>query len=74
MSWFKQAGIVFRPVSPVGWIIAVLALAVYIQIFVLVDSRSHSVSDILCGIFPYSAPTLLLWLWISSRMSGKPGQ
>jgi hypothetical protein len=70
MPWFKQAGVAFRPVSVIGWIVSLLALAFCIQIFVFVDRHSHSVSDTLYGIFPYWAPTFLLWLWIASCTSG----
>jgi len=74
MSWFKQIGLVFRPISIAGWIVSLLAVAFCIQIFVFVDHRSHSVSDTLYSIFPYWVPTLLLWLWIADRTSGNSSQ
>lgn len=69
MPWFKPFGPVFRPVSVAGWIITLLAVAFCVHIFLFVDGRSHSISDIFYGVFPYWVPTFLLWLWIASRTS-----
>ena len=74
MVWFKQFGLFFRPISIGGWIISFLALAFCVQILVFVDNHSHSISDTLYGIFPYWAPTFLLWLWIAGRTSGRSSQ
>jgi hypothetical protein len=70
MRWFKPVGLVFFPVSISGWTISVLAAAFCLHIFLLVDGRSHSVSDTLYGVFPYWVPTFLLWVWIAGRTSG----
>jgi len=67
MRWFKPFGFVFLPVSIPGWMISVLAAAFCLRIFLFVDGRSHSVSDTLYGVFPYWAPTFLLWVWIAGR-------
>jgi hypothetical protein len=69
MLWFKPLGFVFRPVSVPGWLISLAGLAFCVHIFLFLDSRSHSVSDTLYGIFPYWVPTFLLWTWIASRTS-----
>lgn len=69
MVWFKPFGVVFRPVSVAGWSVSLLALAFCVHIFLFVEGKSHSVSDTFYGVFPYWAPTLLLWLWIASRTS-----
>ena len=69
MVWFKPLGFVYRPASIGGWLVSLAALAFCVHIFVFVDSRSHSVSDTLYGIFPYWVPTFLLWTWIASRTS-----
>jgi hypothetical protein len=74
VSWYRQTGVVFRPVSIASYIATLVALAFCLQIFGFVDSRSHSISDSLYGIFPYWAPTFLLWVWIAGRTSGKPSQ
>ena len=69
MRWFRRAGPVFRPISVAGWLLTLFAFSFCVHIFFFVDSRSHSVSDTLYGIFPYWVPTFLLWLWIASRTS-----
>jgi hypothetical protein len=45
--WFKQAGILFIPISFIGWLIALGSLVYTVYVFVDIDSRSHSVSDTL---------------------------
>ena len=60
---FKELGLIYRPSSAIGWIVTAVALAFCVQVFVFVDSRSHSVTDTLYGIFPYVVPTLL-WLYV----------
>ena len=71
MRWFKPMGILFRPVSPVGWLLTLLALAFCAHIFWFVDGHSHSNTDTLYGIFPYWAPTLLGLAWIADRSGGR---
>ena len=56
---FKELGLIYRPSSATGWIVTAAAIAFCVQVFVFVDSRSHSITDTLYGIFPYVAPTLL---------------
>lgn len=72
MRHFKPAGLVFVPVSVFGWAITVLDLAFCAQVFWFIDSRSHSVSDTLYGIFPYWVPALLALAWIADRTGGRP--
>jgi hypothetical protein len=48
--WFRPWGWVHRPVSAPRTLLLLLALAFCIQLFVAVDSHSHSVSDTLYGI------------------------
>ncbi len=71
MQWFKPAGIFFVPASVAGWITTLLAGAFCAQIFVFIDSRSHSVSDTLYGVFPFWVPTLLALAWIADRTGGR---
>jgi hypothetical protein len=73
MRWFKPMGILFRPVSPAGWLLTILAAAFLAQIFWFVDRHSHSNTDTLYGIFPYWAPTLLWVAWIADRTGGRSG-
>jgi hypothetical protein len=47
LPWFKQKGLLFIPVSPVGWLILLAAIFYTVYVFIDIDSRSHSVSDTL---------------------------
>jgi len=47
IKWFKRKGILFLPVSLVGWLIALAAIGYCVFLFIDIDSRSHSVSDTL---------------------------
>jgi len=71
MRWFRPAGILFVPVSVIGWALTLLVVAFCAQVFWFVDGRSHSVSDILYGIFPFWAPALLTLAWIADRTGGR---
>ncbi len=68
-AWFKPWGWIYRPVSWQGILIALLTLAFCVQVFIAVDSRSHSVSDTLYGIFPYIVPALIVLNWVASKAS-----
>jgi hypothetical protein len=70
--WFSRRGWFYLPVSWQAGLILVLALAFCIQVFLAIDSRSHSVSDTLYGIFPYFVCTGFLVEWIASRTHGQP--
>ncbi len=69
MRWFKPVGALFAPVSVLGWLVSGLCLAFCVNIFLWADAHSHSASDTLYGVFPYWAPTFLLWAWIADRTS-----
>jgi hypothetical protein len=71
MLWFRTWGVLYRPVSWQGVIVTLLILAFCVQVFLFVDSRSHSVSDTLYGVFPYIVPSLLLLERIAARTSPK---
>jgi hypothetical protein len=72
MRWFKPAGVLFFPASVPGWVVTAVAFAFCVQVFVFIDTHSHSVSDTLYGIFPFWIPTLLLLAWIADRTGGRP--
>ncbi len=71
MPWFRPAGILFVPASVTGWCATLGAAAFCAQVFLFVDSRSHSVSDTLYGIFPFWAPALLALAWLADRTGGR---
>jgi len=67
--WFKRWGWVYLPVSVGGAVCVLLAFAFAVNVFIVIDRRSHSVSDSLYGIFPFWVPTFLLLQWVAARTS-----
>jgi hypothetical protein len=47
LNWFKQRGIIFTPITWMGWLIALATLIFAGYIAVDIDARQHSVSDFL---------------------------
>jgi len=72
-AWFKEFGLVYFPVSLMGWLLTFLALAFCTHIFLFVDSRSHSLTDTLYGVFPYIVPTLL-GLYVVALRTSRSGE
>ena len=68
-EWFKTWGWVYRPVTWQGWIGTLLTLAFCVQVFVVVDRNSHSVSDTLYDVFPYFVPAFSILGWVASKTS-----
>lgn len=66
-QWFKQIGWFYYPATWQGIIIAIITLIICINIFVIIDIRSHSASDTLYGIFPYFVAIFLLFNWVASK-------
>ena len=56
---FKEMGLFYRPASLTGWAATGLALAFCAHIIFFFASHAHSVTDMLYGMFPFVAPTLL---------------
>jgi len=69
--WFEAWGWIYRPVTWQGFGVSLLALAFCVQVFVVVDRNSHSVSDTLYGIYPFILPTLMLLYWVATKSSDK---
>ncbi len=72
MRWFRPLGPVFAPVSVMGWVVTLAAVAFCVNTFLAIDHRSHSVSDTLYGLYPFWAPTFLAWAWIAERTARAP--
>ncbi len=69
--WFRRFGWVHLPASIPGAIVVVAAAAFCINVFLVIDRHSHSVSDTLYGVFPFFACTFLLVDWIAARTSSR---
>lgn len=67
MIKFREFGWIYAPASFAAWALLIAFVGFAAQVFVAVDSRSHSVSDTLYGIFPYWGVCFLLWNWVASR-------
>ncbi len=65
--WFKRWGWICFPVSIPGVVLALLAVAFCVQVFIAIDRHSHSASDTLYGVFPYVASVFLLLNWVGSQ-------
>lgn len=68
-KWFVRWGWFYRPVSLAGVVVLLLAVAFCIQVFLAIDTRSHSVSDTMYGIFPYFVGVAFLVDWLAGRTS-----
>jgi hypothetical protein len=54
LRWFVRKGILFFPVSIIGWLISAASIAFCVYIFIHIDSHSHSASDTLIN-FAFNA-------------------
>jgi hypothetical protein len=69
-AWFVRSGWLMRPASAAGWLVTLAAAAYAVQVFVAVDTRAHSVSDLLYAVYPHWGVTFLGWDWIARRAGG----
>ena len=53
LPWFKRYGIFFIPTSIIGWIISAGGIVWAVCEFLVIDGRSHSVSDTLINFMFY---------------------
>ena len=53
LPWFKRVGLFFIPVSIIGWIILFCGIAYAVNVFIEIDSVSHSASDTLINFVFY---------------------
>ena len=68
-NFFKKIGWFYLPVSVPGCILALVYLAVNVQLFLAIDRHAHSVSDTLIGFFPYFISLSVFYWWIASHTS-----
>ncbi len=47
LNWFTRKGIIYLPVTAMGWVILAVALGYAVYTFIYIDGRSHSASDTL---------------------------
>ena len=51
LPWFKRNGIIFLPISLMGWLLVLGGISVAVYTFIAIDSKSHSASDTLRPFF-----------------------
>lgn len=68
-SWFKKFGIVYLPISIIGYLFYLLTVLFCVTVFMAIDRNSHSVSDTLYGIFPDFVSAFTVLFWIASNTS-----
>lgn len=68
-AWFTAWRCIHLPQTWQGYLIALLAIIFCGQVFIAVESMSHSLSDTLYGMFPYVVPCFLLYEWIACMSS-----
>ena len=71
---FKPWGWIYRPASWQGVVVILLGVAFTTNVFLVVDARSHSVSDTLYGLFPYLVPAWILVHWVASKTAPADGR
>lgn len=68
-TWFKHWGWFYRPAAWRGSTLVALTILFCLQVFGVIDRRSHSASDTLCGIFPFWVSAWTVLGWTASRAS-----
>ena len=67
--WFKKTNWVYMPVSPMGFIVTLLAIVFMLPVCIAIFRNGHSVSDDLYQIFVYATCTAFWWKWIAEKTS-----
>lgn len=70
-NWFVEYKWIYYPTSWQGVFVTILVALFNIQVFFIFDSKSHSITDTLCGIFPYLIGSLVILYWVASKASRK---
>lgn len=67
--WFKRTGLLFIPINWKGLAVTGFIFLFCINIFLVVDANSHSISDTLYGIFPYVVVALIAFYLLAFKTS-----
>lgn len=65
--WFKKTGWIYLPISEMGVIVTLLAVAFLIPIYIAIVRNGHSVSDDLYEMFIYTTCTAFWWKWVAEK-------
>jgi hypothetical protein len=72
LPWFKRIGIFFIPTSFIGWVIMLAGIIYAVNVFIDIDSRSHSASDTLRPFFLYLLIIGLVYTFVAFLTSSSP--
>lgn len=67
--WFKKAGWVYLPISPMGVVVTVLAIVFMVLVVIAADRSAHSVTDELYQVFVFGTCTAFWWKWVAEKTS-----
>jgi len=67
--WFKKVNVLYIPINWKGFLVTGFIFLFCLNIFIIVDVNSHSVSDTLFGVFPYVVPALIILYLIAVKKS-----
>lgn len=70
--WFKHVGWFYLPASITGAVVYLAAALFCLNVFIAVDRRAHSASDMVYGVFPFFVCTFLLIDWIARKTTQPP--
>jgi hypothetical protein len=65
--WFVPWGWLYRPIHPWGFVLTSMPAIFLVYVFRAIDLHSHSATDTLYQMFPYTSAAFLLWLWVAER-------
>jgi len=79
LQWFSRKGIFYAPVSLIGWLILSVAAVYAVYLFIDLNGRSHSVSDLMINwvfnlLIIGVVYTLIGSLTEKRAISAKPGE
>lgn len=69
--WFKRTGLLFIPLNWKGFAVTGFIFLFCVNIFLVVDANSQSISDTLYGIFPYISIAVII-LYLLAVKTSKP--
>ena len=68
---FKKKGWIYFPVTIIGWMVALIYIAISIITLVSIDSRYKSLYNSLIRFFPYFVSFSVVYFWVAGNNSGK---
>ncbi len=67
--WFRKTGWIYLPVSPMGFVVTILAIVFMIPVCMAASRSTHSVSDAFYQIFVLGTCTAFWWKWVAEETS-----